>query len=431
MSKVKNTFLLFFYLVSIGMVAQDTRILSGSITDAATGEALPFATVSLKGTAHGTVSNAQGLYAFRLPARSNVPLIANYIGYEPFEISVSEIKGNEFHIKLVASSIQLEELVIRPLTPEEYIKLAVSKFDENYADQPFETKAYYREKIAENGSPLKYVEGYFKSHYPNYIKGDSTQHQLLLYQEVDDPADLAFMKRYRDKKSAKKQKKAEKKGEEYKRDEDFIVEETFGGPQSILSDDPVSTLESFLDSDEFKNYKYEYAGAANYLGRNLLIISVKSRGKEDHIKLKGKIYFDYETDAIAAMEFSGKVVIPVWARPFLFAFGLAIHEPRVTMRIRYQLRGNKWYPENFYRQATLGMTKRYMFSKNERSNFEIEHLLSISEINKESQPIAKTDLFKAEDNMKEQVKPEEGLSWDNVNILVPESIVNNSTQIEE
>ena len=60
MPKVKNSFLLFFYLVSIGLVAQDTRNLSGTVLDAATGEPLPFATVSLKGTSLGTVSNAHG-----------------------------------------------------------------------------------------------------------------------------------------------------------------------------------------------------------------------------------------------------------------------------------------------------------------------------------------------------------------------------------
>ncbi len=433
MSKVKNTFFLFFYLVSIGLVAQDTRLISGTVSDAATGEPLPFATVSLKGTALGTVSNSQGTFAFRIPSNTDIPLVTNFIGYEPFEIAVNRISVGQLEIKLSSAAIELQELVIRPLTPQEYIKLAVSKFPQNYTNQPFETRAYYREKIAENGSPLKYTEGYFKSHYPDYIQPDSTQHQLLLYNEVDDPADLAFMKKFREKKDTKKRKKAKRKGEEFEPDDPNteIIESTFGGPASILSEDPVSSLASYLDSTQFKKYKYEYAGAANYLGRKLMIISFKSRGKMDHIKEVGKIYFDYETDAIAAIELSGKVVIPAWARPILFAFGLAIREPNMKMNVRYQLKENSWYPENFYVQANIGLTKRYMFSKNEKSEFEVENLYSIHQVMDNNRRIEKDNLFDPEKKMKEQIKPEINFSWDDVNTLVPESIEKTATQIEE
>ncbi len=432
MPKVKNTFCLFFYLVSIGLVAQDTRLLSGTIYDASTGEALPFATVSLKGTSIGTVSNSQGIYNFRIPKRSNHPLIANFIGYDPFEIALADIKGNRLDIKLKSSTIELKELVIRPLSPADYVKLAVSKIPENYANEPFQTQAYYREKFAENGNPLKYTEGFFKSHYPNYVQGDSTQHRLLLYNEVDDPAELAFMLRKRNKKEAKKRKKAEKKGEAYEPDEGGeLIQASFGGPAGILSDDPVSSSEDYLDTTKLKKYKFEYAGAASYLGRQLLIVSFKSKGKVDHVKLQGKIFFDYDTDAIVAIESSGKIVVPAWARPFLFAFGLAINEPRFKQTIRYQLKGDKWYPENFFTQANIGLTKRYMLAKNERSNFEFQHLLSIHKLDIINAPILKENRFDPDEEMKEQIKPEDGLSWESVNTLVPESIEEKATEIEE
>ena len=432
MPKVKNSFLLFFYLVSVGLVAQDTRNLSGTVLDAATGEPLPFATVSLKGTSLGTVSNAQGYYTFRIPGRSSAPLVANFIGYEPFEITVADIKGATLDIRLAAVSIELAELVIRPLTPEEYIKLAISKFPDNYASNPFQSKAYYREKLAENGNPLKYTEGFFKSHYPNYAKGDTTQHQLLLYNEVDDPAELAFMLRKRNKKEFKKRRKAEKKGEAYEPDEsNDIIDATFGGPSEIFEDDPISNPGEYLDSTKFKKYKYEYAGAANYLGRQLLIISFKSKGTVDHVKTVGKIYFDYETDAIAAIETSGKIVIPAWARPILFAAGFAINKPYYKQNLRYQLIGDKWYPENFFTQANIGVTKRYMFAKDERSDFEIQHLLTIHSIDMTTDPISEENQFDPEKDMKEQIKPIEGLSWETVNTLAPESIETEATEIEE
>lgn len=433
MPKVKNTFFLFLYLVSIGLVAQDARLLSGTIYDAATGETLPFATVSLKGTSLGTVSNSQGIYNFRIPSRSQYPLVANFIGYEPFEIAIEDIKGDRLNIKLKSSSIELKELTIRPLTAAEYVKLAVSKFPLNYADEPFQTQAYYREKFAENGNPLKYTEGYFKSHYPNYVNGDSTQHRLLLYNEVDDPAELAFMLRKRNKKEARKRKKAEKKGEEYDPGEGGeLIQASFGGPSSILSDDPISSTEDYLDTLKLhKKFKFEYAGAASYLGRQLLIVSFKSKGKVDNVKMVGKIYFDYDSDAIVAIESSGKIVVPAWARPFLFAFGLAINEPTFKQTIRYQLKGDKWYPENFFTQANIGLTKRYIMAKNERSDFEFQHLLSIHQLEIKDAPILEENRFDPDDEMKEQIKPEDGLSWEKVSTLVPESIEEKATEIEE
>ena len=433
MPKVRNTFFLFLYLVSVGLVAQDTRLLTGAIYDASTGEPLPYATVSLKGTSIGTVSNAQGIYNFKIPGRSQYPLVANFIGYDPFEIAVEDIKEDRLDIKLKSSTIELKELVIRPVTPAEYVKLAVSKFPENYSSEPFQTQAYYREKLTENGNPLKYSEGFFKSHYPNYIKGDSTQHRLLLYKEVDDPAELAFMLRKRKKKEARKRKKAEKKGEAYKPDEGGeFIQASFGGPSGILSEDPVSSAEDYLDTTKLhKKYKFEYAGAASYMGRELLIVAFKSKGKVDNVKMVGKIFFDYDTDAIIAIESSGKIVIPAWARPFLFAFGLAINEPRFKQTIRYQLKGDKWYPENFFTQANIGLTKRYIMTKNERSDFEFQHLLSIHKLDFIDAPIAEENRFDPEQNMKEQIKPEEGLSWKNVNTLVPESFEEKTTKTEE
>lgn len=433
MPKVKNTFFLFFYLVSIGLVAQDTRLLSGTIYDAATGEPLPFATVSLKGTSAGTVTNSQGIYSFRIPRQSQYTLVANFIGYNPYEIAVSDIKEDQLDIMLKSATIELKELTIRPLTAAEYIKLAVSKFPENYANEPFQTKAYYREKFAENNNPLKYTEGYFKSHYPNYVDGDSTQHRLLLYNEVDDPAELAFMLRKRNKKEAKKRKKAEKKGEEYEAGEGGeLIQASFGGPSSVLSDDPISAAEDYLDTLKLhKKYKFEYAGAASYLGRQLLIVSFKSKGKVDNVKMIGKMFFDYETDAIVAIESSGKIVVPAWARPFLFAFGLAINDPKFKQTMRYQLRGDRWYPESFFTQANIGLTKRYMFSNNERSDFEFQHLLSIHQLEIENSPILKENRFDPDEEMKEQIRPEDNLSWESVNTLVPESIEEKTTQIEE
>ena len=61
----------------------------------------------------------------------------------------------------------------------------------------------------------------------------------------------------------------------------------------------------------------------------------------------------------------------------------------------------------------------------------MENLYSIHKVSENDTPIEKENLFDPEKKMKEQIKPEENFSWDDVNTLVPESIEKTATQIEE
>ena len=65
--------------------AQDLKV-TGVVTDSATGEAVPFASLQLKGTMTGTVADADGVYTIEVPADGII--IFSSIGYKNTEIAV-------------------------------------------------------------------------------------------------------------------------------------------------------------------------------------------------------------------------------------------------------------------------------------------------------------------------------------------------------
>ncbi|HEX7414912.1 MAG TPA: carboxypeptidase-like regulatory domain-containing protein, partial [Bacteroidia bacterium] len=79
-------FLLFIMLSPLlwrgagGEVFSQTYPLSGKISDSKK-NSLPFSSVVVKGTTIGTNSNADGVYAFKLPA-GTYEIIYQYIGYK-------------------------------------------------------------------------------------------------------------------------------------------------------------------------------------------------------------------------------------------------------------------------------------------------------------------------------------------------------------
>ncbi|WP_157593053.1 carboxypeptidase-like regulatory domain-containing protein [Rufibacter tibetensis] len=80
----------------------------GQVFDAATGEAIPGATVQVKGTTTGTATNADGRFSIEAP--SNGVLVVAFIGYVSQEIL---IRGNSrIDIKLMGDVKQLNEVVV-------------------------------------------------------------------------------------------------------------------------------------------------------------------------------------------------------------------------------------------------------------------------------------------------------------------------------
>jgi hypothetical protein len=105
---LKRSAVLLFLLFHKPLLSQ-TYILSGRITDK--NEALPFATITVKGSTHGTNSNINGEYALKLPA-GTYEVIYDYVGYTKKTERVV-LNGNKtVNVSLLPDGIFLKEVVI-------------------------------------------------------------------------------------------------------------------------------------------------------------------------------------------------------------------------------------------------------------------------------------------------------------------------------
>jgi TonB-linked SusC/RagA family outer membrane protein len=99
---------LFISIALIHSVTAQERSVSGSVFDGTSGEGLPGATVQIKGTTNGTITDFNGQY--KLSVTDEAVLIVNFIGYTTQEVAV----GNQsvLDITLVEDVAQLDEIVV-------------------------------------------------------------------------------------------------------------------------------------------------------------------------------------------------------------------------------------------------------------------------------------------------------------------------------
>lgn len=100
--------LLFVMLFQLNAMAQSS-VVTGKVTDE-TGQTIPGATVRLKNSTLGTVSDIQGKFSITLPNGKGV-LVFSYLGYITQEIPVSG-QTNSITVKLIGDPKSLKEVVV-------------------------------------------------------------------------------------------------------------------------------------------------------------------------------------------------------------------------------------------------------------------------------------------------------------------------------
>lgn len=408
------------------LAAQQHRVISGKVTDALQHQPLPFVTVALKESLLGTLTNENGEFDLHVPdSIRQDQLLITLIGYQPQEFPLATLPSI-VDVKLQPIMMDLREVVIKPQPPQYYILQAMRSLRSNYPAAPFETQAYYRENINENNGFLRSAEGVFKTYYPAYQDSSKNQHQLLLFRQAETLAELAFMKKEREKdalKEKKKEARAIKKGKEVKKKKEegdsLKIGEVFGGPDNLLRmADLFRNADNCIDTNMLDEFTYTYEKSSSYNSRELMVINFKSKGKVERAREEGKIYLDLATNAIVKIESKGTFVIPALLRPVLFVMGLGVENPKFSSSLEFQKVKEHWYPRNMQFNMDINVEKKRLFAANDRSNFKIFGILTVTRIDTGSPvPVEKTKRYSASRKPEEQVFNDAGLSWDQINLI--------------
>ncbi|MEO8591337.1 MAG: DUF5686 family protein [Flavobacteriales bacterium] len=101
-----------FAIGSARAPGQSTKV-SGIVTDAVTGEALPFVNVGFMDSKIGTATDMDGRYAIDTYYATD-SLVFTFMGYDPRVVGVTVDKAQVIDVKLGANSQQLQEFVVQP-----------------------------------------------------------------------------------------------------------------------------------------------------------------------------------------------------------------------------------------------------------------------------------------------------------------------------
>lgn len=401
--------------------AQRSTVLRGTLRDARSGEALPAASVGLKSGRQGTITDDQGNFALAIgEAGMGDSVRFSFIGYGMKTLAVKDLEGRDNSIRLSQQSIMLSEAIVRPLRPEDYIRLAVRRIPKNHATRPAKSTGYYYELLTENGNFLRFDEAVTSSYVPGLpdtVKGHSV---ILHARSAKNVQSLQFMQRT----NARKQKKADKRGKEYEPILDTsLVTDGLGGPSDVLGKDPVRDLPEFLDTLNLKKVRYTMEKMVVHAGRQLLVIAFQQR-KIDHLKAKGRIYLDSDSYAFVALEYEGEVIIPLLLKPVIsMAAGLSIGNPTFNFRVHYREHGGVWHVASAHQDIRIKLSTTALFRKNENCDLFIEQAYVVNDINVNAvQPFAMNERYRSDKPMMGQAKMNDPKFWDTFSPVRPSKL---------
>lgn len=144
---MKNNFLLALPLLLFANMAKAQ--ISGKVTDE-NGEPVAYATIYLRNTSNGTVSNAEGEYKLNV-AKGPQEIVFQYIGYKQHieKVNVGD-KPVRVNARLEPSDLQLDEMVVSSIDPAVRImREAIAK------------RGFYKKKGANYACDV-YIKGFYK-----------------------------------------------------------------------------------------------------------------------------------------------------------------------------------------------------------------------------------------------------------------------------
>lgn len=140
------------------------RKISGIIVDRVVGNPLPYATVSLKGTSLGTISNVSGEFSFVFTPTKADTISISYLGYAAHSIPPDDLQNDYQRIELKPIATVLREVEVRAESPRSILEAALKRIPENYWMKPFRQTFYLRDRTWRDGEPIKASESIYEAY---------------------------------------------------------------------------------------------------------------------------------------------------------------------------------------------------------------------------------------------------------------------------
>ncbi len=414
--KTSPLLLLLFCLLPFSSFGQ--TIITGKIIDSQTKETLSFTSIAVPNSTTGTMSNALGEFELTLK-EDQTEIQVSYIGYSDKVISIEE--KTEYTIALDPYAFELTEVIVKSLTPLEYIQKALEKHPSLIPDSPFTTRSFFASKSSvknDKTNSYKLDQAVFKTFYSDYANDTLNEaSQLILHHEKNEGDFSSMLERNkRIKKMSGDQDNESNIDTIQSKNGNVNVSMngvTGAGPALALEKIKSITNLDFFNSEYFDKFTYTFGDQTHYQGRELIRIDFLNKRKVDHTNYTGSIYLDHQDLAIVAIDYKAKLKVPFYVNALLKTLiGFTISDVKGDVSIRNQFL-NKWYPKELVYDLDIIFKQ-----KGEIEEMSIAQVLNIEEIiYLDPLPIEEIKIFDESKEYQEQIFPIEGVNWSDINII--------------
>jgi hypothetical protein len=253
-----------------------TDYISGIIVDEETNEPLSFASIALKNSTRGTITNASGEFGLRISTENlSDTLVASFLGFIRRDIPVKNALGNTYTIRMKREFISIPEIIIKTQVPQEIIYKSLSAITRNYGSSPVMLTGFYREGVLRKQELQVYSEAVleiYKSSYTSSLLND----QIKVY------------------KSRKTENSTSK---------DTLSVKLKAGLSTCLDLDGIKNLFDFVSKDNMANYIYRITDIVSADDKAAYVIDFEPKEDIELPGYRGSIYINTDDYAIVKADF--------------------------------------------------------------------------------------------------------------------------------
>jgi hypothetical protein len=323
---------------------QQLDYIRGKVIDSKTSEPVPYATVRLKNSQVGVISNAEG--DFRIlnnPAFQSDSLIVSCIGFHRLSLAFSVLKTSGMNnLKLVPNIYVLNEVMVtarkRRLSPAIIVARALRNIKKNNPAIPFSYVSYYRDYQKDSSNYLNLNEAIIQTLDKGFAySSDSNRYRLLDFKKNMDFLRMNITPYY-------DLPETDHSDESFKRIPHAIVGDQYGNELFILLvHDAIRNFDkrsfSFVDTltqDFIRNHRFS-TPIGIYEGSTLLYkidFTAKRQITGDNIQMKGAIFIQPDDYSIHKLEYSGSYLDSEKKNKEIFNIEIEYgHEPAVDSKM--------------------------------------------------------------------------------------------------
>ena len=371
------------------------RSLTGRVIDSETREVLPFATIAVKNTGKGTVSNQNGEFTLKnISLYSTDTLVFSYLGYIRKEIPVRDGSIREPNIEMQREFIPIQEIIIKNQFPQELIQKARLAIAQNYGNTPAILTAFYREGVMRKNELQTYSEAVlkiFKSSYTGSLLGD--QIKIVKSRKIEN-TDL----------------------------NDTLALRLKAGLSTCLELDGVRNLFDFLSSSANNDYYYRLTDIVTYNDEAAYAIEFEQRDHVQEPLFKGTLYINTTDYGILNAEFEiNRTLIRKLKDSFVTSSsgGFSTWPVSVKYSVSYRKIDKRYFLSHVRGDLLFSSDRKKIFFS---SQFRVFFELAVTEASTErADRFDREDLAPVHSVFSRTIKTYDPLFWGDLDFLRPEA----------